>query len=375
MSNQDTDGGYYAIKGFLYQFDKTLIEILENPDVGVRFEHRQDIDYQDYVIQVKHRETQSYADSKIRGPITQLLNLFIEDPGLRFCLYCYFKDRTPAKWALTAQDLDRILGTEHAVTTSAVKEAFVRNFYVQFSDDYESQFLSLLGLIETVFSLGNTDQAILYHSLFRSRLLEMSLEARDARELSMEDLRQFTQCAEKTIFYTAYSHYLDGRAYERLIKREYFTFSHANLDDFERLFIIDCDDSANCVDLEKIICQISRRYFRVGKSPQPFLCLRNLTREKLVSVKRDLADQNFVFNDGTCFDGDRFRLDRLVHDSSADKSVKAKIIDEDRIVELLSAHRIHEIFQFYLQEPLELAARDKHIVIQVAETCQILRML
>jgi hypothetical protein len=31
----ENDGGYYAIKGFLYQFDKTLIEIISNPDAHI----------------------------------------------------------------------------------------------------------------------------------------------------------------------------------------------------------------------------------------------------------------------------------------------------------------------------------------------------
>ncbi len=39
----EDDGGYYAIKGFLYQFDKTLIEILNNPKTCVAFENQQDI--------------------------------------------------------------------------------------------------------------------------------------------------------------------------------------------------------------------------------------------------------------------------------------------------------------------------------------------
>lgn len=44
------EGGYYAIKGFLYQFDKTLIEVITNPQTSVAFENRQDIDYEDYAL-------------------------------------------------------------------------------------------------------------------------------------------------------------------------------------------------------------------------------------------------------------------------------------------------------------------------------------
>ena len=72
----NNDGGYYAIKGYIYQFDKTLIDVLENPNTEVEFEQKQDISYQDFVIQVKHKETQNYYNSTIRKPVIQLIDLF-----------------------------------------------------------------------------------------------------------------------------------------------------------------------------------------------------------------------------------------------------------------------------------------------------------
>lgn len=59
------DGGYYAVKGFLYQYDKTIFEILKNPETEIKFELVQDINYEDYVIQIKHKETQDFYNSKI----------------------------------------------------------------------------------------------------------------------------------------------------------------------------------------------------------------------------------------------------------------------------------------------------------------------
>ena len=76
---EQIDGGYYAIKGFLYQFDTAITEILCNPAVEVGIERNQDIDYQDFVIQVKHKETQDYKNHKIKKPILQLLEMFKQD--------------------------------------------------------------------------------------------------------------------------------------------------------------------------------------------------------------------------------------------------------------------------------------------------------
>lgn len=35
-----TDDGYYAIKGFLYQFDRALIEVLKNPTAAAKIRDR-----------------------------------------------------------------------------------------------------------------------------------------------------------------------------------------------------------------------------------------------------------------------------------------------------------------------------------------------
>lgn len=43
MCQNGNDGGYYAIKGFLYQFDNAILEIMDNPDKEVGIEHIQDI--------------------------------------------------------------------------------------------------------------------------------------------------------------------------------------------------------------------------------------------------------------------------------------------------------------------------------------------
>lgn len=375
LMGHDNDGGYYAIKGFLYQFDKTLIEILGNPDATVMVEHREDIDFQGFVIQVKHKETQDYKDHKIRKPVIQLIELFKTDQSQKFCLYCHFRDRKPDKWFPALDELDGILGNQKDNYTPYLKGKFIDSFCIQFSEDFESQFLRLIDLIQKSFALHEEDRAFLYHSLFRSKLLDLSLKAKDKRSISRADLERFAKGAEKTIFYRVYSKFLDGKRYERLIKSEYFTFKAVNLDNFERLFIIDCDEQVSQVDLSKIANQISTKYFRVGKSPQPFLCFMNLEDKKLKELKRDLVDQGIMFNDGTCFDGDRFRLDRIIEKALNSETIRIKIIGEDNVERLLLKLRTQEIFQFYLESPLDLKAAGNHLKIQIAETSQIMRIL
>ncbi len=371
----NNDGGYYAIKGYIYQFDKTLIDVLENPNTEVEFEQKQDISYQDFVIQVKHKETQNYYNSTIRKPVIQLIDLFEKNQSQKFCLYCHFKNKEPETWNLTLEEFNKILGDKKNEYDEELKEKFINNFYIEFSEDFESQFMNLINLIKFLFKF-NDDEAYLYHSIFRSKLLDLSIKLKSQRKIKKSDLDNFINDTEKTIFYTGYAKYLGKEKYEKCIKKEYFTFKEPNINNFERLFIIDCDKEVGITDLNKIVYKLSKKYFRVGKSPQPFLCFINCENETLITLKNNLIDAEFMFNDGTCFDGSKFRLDKLIEKELGNKKISIKFIREKDIVKLLVSNlKIQEIFQFYLEKPLNLETEYNHIKIQIEDTKQILKMI
>lgn len=372
---QQNNGGYYAIKGFLYQFDKTLIEILTNPTKKIYVEHTQDINYVNYVIQVKHRETQKYADNTIRNAVIQLIELFKEDKSQSFCLYCHFKDKPPSQWKLNTSELDKILGPKKLNYLSYLKNEFTDNFVIQFSENFEAQFKSLITLIASSFSLSNADKSYIYHSIFRSKLFDLSIKSFEERQIEKKDLNTFIEATERTIFYDAYATYLGQDKYEKLMRKEYFTFNKANIDNFERLFIIDCIEDVNLVDVNKIVNCISRKYFRKNKSPQPYLCFVNLDDDKLIQLKQELIDQGIFFNDGTYFNGDRFRLNKILENNIDDDTIKVKIINPEHMVKVLRKIVIKEFYQFYNLNPIDIITDQKHIKIQIKATNQILKML
>jgi hypothetical protein len=373
----EDDGGYYAIKGFLYQFDKSLIEIISNPNLLVNIETRQDINYQDFVIQVKHKETQDYSDYKIRKPIIQLLDLFREDQTQSFCLYCYFKNKQPSRWYLKLSELNDILGKNSNGYTSSLKSEFTNRFYIEFSNNFEEQFVQLIGLIKSDFSLPSDDLAYYYHSLLRSKLLDISIRPKKDRNVERKDLDELIKSTEKTVFYTAYSKYLDEAEYEKIVKKEFFTVKLANLENFERLFIIECNESDNHIEICKVINAILKKYFKINKSPQPYICFSSISNELSIQSKQSLIDQGISFDDGTYFDGDRFRLEEIVKKKIQFENPKIKLIDQKYLKKLLEKVKFHEIYQFYLYSPIGLDLKEDfvHNKIQIISLNQILKML
>lgn len=375
MATKGDDGGYYAIKGFLYQFDKTLIEVLNNPDSTIAFENKQDIDYEDFVIQVKHKETQKYSHGKLRKPVESLMEFFSENSTKRLCLYCFFRDREPTDWSPALTELDSVISQEaRSLYDASFRRQFCENFTVRFSEDYETQFERALELIKSSFKLQN-GEAVLYHSIFRSKLLERSVRPKADRRVSLQDLRKFLADADKTLFRHAYSKYLDASKYAQLIKRRHFTIKEPNIENFERLFLVECDPAASQVDLIKIASQLGHKFRKKGKSPQPFISFREISREKLADLKRALFDQGTHFFDGTHFDGDRFRLDELAKVHLGDDSFVLKILPESEIDNLFLRVKLKEVFQFFIGEPIDLKTSGKHLKIEIESTEQILEMI
>jgi len=370
-----TDGGYYAIKGFLYQFDHALIEMLKHPASTVAFENRQDIEYDDYVLQIKHKETQDFKPAKVRKAVTQLIQLFAATRSLKLVLYCYFKDKPASDWQLTLTELDDILGNSALHYSEVDRREFLKAFVIRFSDDYETHFAALLALIKSEFSIKTDEEVIIYHSLFRSHLLALSMLPKDKRTCSRRELAELRANSEQIVFYSAYSRHLGDAKYEAMLRKEYFTFKAPNIENFERLFIIEADSAAAQETVLECASGISRKYFRCGKSPQPYVCLRGTSGQFLNEVKRSMLDKGLTFFDGTHFDGDRFRPDELITKRLNDPKLLLKFAPESSLPDILSRTHFEELFQIYVSAPLKIAPAGPHVCIAVNDLAQAARIL
>ncbi|GAA2718419.1 hypothetical protein GCM10009865_54410 [Aeromicrobium ponti] len=369
LLEQDRDGGYYAIKGFLYQFDQTIMKVLENQDSEVNFENEQDIDYEDFVIQIKHKETQVYQPSKVKSPIVQLIRLFEKDNSKKFCLYCHFKDTTPHEKVFSLEELNKVLGNKKDDFSQEVKSDFINSFVIKFLHDYEAQFEELLDLIEKTYDLREKEMILYYHAIFRSEIFRLVIREKSVRCISKAVLDSLISKNQELIFYSIYGNYLSRESYEKLIRKTFFTHKTINIPNFERLFIIDANQSWELSDLHNMIHKISSKYYRKDKSPAPFICFRNINAEALNILKQELIDMELTFSDGTCFDGDRFRMEKLLNVS--DNNIRVRFIREEYINELISRISIHEIYQFFISNSIDISSKHKHIKVQLEEIVQI----
>jgi uncharacterized protein YaaW (UPF0174 family) len=349
MSNlTTTDGGYYAIKGFTYQFDKSLLAALSNKTQTIEIEQIQDIAIGDYYIQVKHKETQKYSASKIKKAVSQLLECFKKDKTKHFQLYCHFEDKQAQKIILTENELDKILGRNKTDYTQEEKSLFITHFELEFSENFEKQFATLISQIKVAFSLKNEEEAMVHHSIFRANLLDVATKKNaHQRVISFKTLKSLIGKKEKIIFELAYCKYLKNDRYLKYLKKEYFTQKVLNTPNKERLFVIGIDEDARDSDIVQVISNIQRRYFLKHTSPAPYICLLDIGTQRFSLIKQKLWDKHLIFSDGTNFNGDKFRMNDLLIPTHNNRSkVTFKLITLDRTSDLLKKNRIDESFVF-----------------------------
>jgi hypothetical protein len=375
--SRTTNGGYYAIKGFTYQFDKTILQILENPNENVQIEQIQDVGLQNYYIQIKYKESQTYSPSKIKMAVHQLLACFQLNKSNRFLLYCYFKNRSPETKKLSSNELDSILSDRKNEFSESIKNEFLKKFTIEFSEDYEKQFKSVIKKINISFKLNSDELAILNHSIIRSKLIDIAtLTKSKSRIVNFRYLQDLLTQGEKVIFNYAYLRYLDKSKYLNFLHRDFFTHKKLNIRDFERLFFIEIDNKIKDSDLLKIIDSIQAKYFKKHTSPAPYICMRSVDTDRFSTVKQMLYSKDLPFVDGTHFDGDIFRINDLlasVHDNNSNATFKLFLSGNLDLV--LSKIKFDEIYSFYTFNRVEINSKYNIKEFYIEQTSDIIKII
>lgn len=149
-----------------------------------------------------------------------------------------------------------------------------------------------------------------------------------------------------------------------------------NIDNYERLFIIPVDERCNEIVLLTIVGRIFQKFYRPDKSPSPFVVFKDISAEKLKLIKQTLIDRKIMFNDGTYFNGDKFRIEKL---TAIEKDVMVKIVEYKDLEEVMSTISFQEVYHFYLDASAFISAdkleRSRHYQIEIDEVEQIIRMI
>lgn len=379
------DGAYVAIKGFKYQFDRSIVEIFSNPLIPVRIEQLQDYEFDNYFVQVKYHDTDYTAPQqkqKIKKPLLQLLDQHKVDTSKKFILFIYLKGVAPSNKTLSLKELDSILGNKNPDYSISDKTSFVQNFTLIHAHNFVTQHNEVIEKIRREYS-KSIEEAQLYYSIISSHLLDIVINnqpsKKNLRTCSKDQLDKLISEGKKIVFKSAFNDVLTADRRVKLIHKQFFK-SQLNNEPHERFFVVEVNKSTNISVIKELVLTLKNKWSKnktrtIPASDRfvPYIFLHGIDPNKLIELKTDLQNDGYNICDGHDFFNSPFNLTSIKVRPTFESKLFFKFINEltelGQIINNLD--KTGEIYQFYIETPLSILFNQKHLKFQVQKVDEI----
>lgn len=374
------DGAYIALRGYKFQFDRTILELFNNSTKTIEIEQLQDYGFDDYLVQVKYHNTDYTAPEqkqKIKKPLVLLFEQFLKNRTKKFILFIYLKGISASQKTLTVIELDSILGRIKKFSV-ADKNDFVKCFSIIYAEDFESQYEEVIQKIKIAYSKTD-EEAEIYYSVISSHLLEIVTKNPPAlnskRKTSKSEIDKLILNGKKLIFKSAY---LEIVAKEKQLKNlnKLFFKSTLNTEPHERIFIIEVKSTVEVKLLKEIVLLLKTKWSKnktrtIPNTDRfvPFVYFNGIQESDLVKLKSDLQKDGYVINDGYDFLNAPFNINSINIRPTFINELFFKFINKQQDLEKLlnNLSRTGEVYQFFIDNPASILFTGKHIEIEIEE--------
>jgi hypothetical protein len=374
------DGAYIALRGYKFQFDRTILEIFNKSTKMIEIEQLQDYGYDDYLVQVKYHNTNYTAPQqkqKIKKPLVQLFDQYLKNKTKKFILFIYLKGITPTKKTLTVTDLDAILGKIKRFSVIE-KVDFISRFTLIYADDFENQYKEVIQKIKVAYSKTN-EEAEIYYSIISSHLLEIVTNnppsVNSKRETSKNEIDKIISNGKKLIFKSAYIEIVAKEKQLKQLNKLFFKTS-LNTEPQERIFIIEVTSTVEIKLLKELVLLVKTKWSKnkTKTIPDtdrfvPLIYFKGIKESDLVMLKTDLQKDGYMINDGYDFMNADFNINSLNIRPTFTNKLFFKFINKQQNLEELLKNLVKtgEVYQFFINSPASILFTGKHIEIQIKE--------
>lgn len=376
-----------TIKGYFYQFDQTIVRLLEATKHGsVTVEGVEDIDLDDgdesAFVQCKYYEGTEYNHSVIKEAVIHMLRHFHaagcpSDQVFRYRLNGYYRG---GQNKLVLPLTDEFL-KEHFLTYTKDKQIHKVHEKLAITGEQLAAFRALLDI--DVNALSYDDQKARVLRLLVSEIPEctaadagsffypaainvvqgLAIEADETKRKITKD--QFLKAINrKDVVFSAWLREHLGREYfARMIRRKYFYFGKTKVPKASRFFVIDMADEYEVVQATRMLVRLGQFFSHkeLQRTPAadrfcPYVLLRGVSPEQLIELKESLWTQCVAFNDGYPFQGAAFSPAMLAVDPTKDNLWTIKFVpDEQQLASTIAAcaGSVVEVYDFYKTTPLD----------------------
>jgi len=318
-----TREAFATIEGYYYQFDTTILKLLElqNDSDSIVVEGIEDIDIntvnENTTVQCKYLSKPKFINSAVREPIILMLDHFTRPntpKNLKYNLYAHFENETPGnepiidllklKEILTYSDkkIEKHYEVENGIS-DATLNAFLLQFKFTFGLDFLAQQQIVIEKFRTKFNCSNFEADTLYYNNALRIIIDKAIQKNTShREISKTEFIHSVDCSKR----------LFNEWFIRLrSKKEYFRLTAQNLKSTRTLepsrvkyifignSILAADNSE--LPLISFLESLNDKYFKPNSSlrdSKPLTFILDCDKSTLLALKRELIDKEIIFNDG-----------------------------------------------------------------------------
>jgi hypothetical protein len=394
MSNRSATD---TIKGYFYQFDYSIAEILNlsKDSDEIIVEGIEDIDINsstdETAIQCKYYAKTEYNHSVISEPIRLMLDHFksVKNgtvPQIKYKLYGHYKSgQSKLSLPISVKFLKENFLT---YTSSKVKHEHHTKLGLSDTDlqefidlltidinakEYQLQLTDIISSLSTTFFCDTFDAEYYFYNNALNEIRKIAIEDNiSKRTISKKDF--LDKINNKSVLFNKWFSELKGlQNYHKALKKQHFRT--LNKSPFERFFIIELPIKHNLSEIKELIQIISKGYSNLSKrEPKtfcPYICFPNITDSDLLLLKDELFKEEFNFIDGKPYAGSKFHTKAIKAEASCINQLKIKIIkDITEVNELLPViSKTKQVFHFYFTNPLITISDTgiKNVNIQISD--------
>ena len=310
-----------SIKGYFYQFDKTIQELinLKSLSDSVAIEGIEDVDVttatEETAIQCKYFEGQKYRPSLLRQPLTYMLTHFLENrPQISYCLYGYFKDGSgPRTNSLTESELKSVLTykegnivrahhIENGISDDDLRD-FLARLKISTGPIFEQQKQDSVNAISRHFSCSPQEaEGIFYNNALRF-VLEKAIRSSPQERIATK--AEFLSAIDtKVRYFSQWLYQLKGeRAFSKYIREE-ITRSRAFRPQSSKCIFLNesfFNPSSASVLPHVFVQSLIDKTFAERKTVEdarPWTLILDVPESTITELKKRLLQNNVRFNDG-----------------------------------------------------------------------------
>ncbi|AOY62481.1 DUF4297 family anti-phage-associated protein [Xanthomonas citri pv. glycines] len=375
-----------TIKGYFYQFDQTIVRLLEATKHGsITVEGVEDIDLDDgnesAFVQCKYYEGTEYNHSVIKEAVIHMLRHFhaadcSSDQVFRYRLHGHYRGgQHKLKLPLTDEFLkehfltytrDKLVHKVHEEL--AITDGQLAAFRALLDIDvnalsYDDQQAKMFRLLEAeIQECTASDAQSFFYPMAINVVQELAINADEAKRKITKD--QFLKAINrKDVVFSAWLREHLGREYfARMIRRKYFYFGRTKMPKASRFFVIEMGDEYEVDKASRMLVRLGqffshKEHQRTTASDRfcPYVLLRGVTREQLAELKESLWTQRVAFTDGYPFRDSEFSPAMLAADPTKDNLWTIKFVPNEQLALTIAACKgsLVEVYDFYRDSPLD----------------------